>query len=85
MSNLKIKLNLAKLKGATCTEIKSLGQVIVIPVQKNKIFVSEKGNYFLDCTAVESNKEDQTHFICIQGKKEENMPIIGNISTWAKK
>jgi len=70
-------------------------ECIVIPIQKNKLFVGEKGVY-LDLIAFERKErksdEDDTHIIrqSFSKKQRENMseeelknlPILGGIKVW---
>ena len=75
MANLNIKLNLANLEKVGVTTLNGANgavKCVVIPVDDNKIFVSEKGLY-LDLVAIETkeSKYGDTHFIKRQLTAEE--------------
>lgn len=87
-------INLFKLKNCGITHLTGLSgetkKCLVIPVEDNQLFVSEKGVY-LNMTAIPSDKiENQTHFIKQNFKKEyletlsdeekKAMPILGGFS-----
>jgi hypothetical protein len=94
MSNLSIKINLAKLAGAGLANLKGKSgttkECIVIPVEDANLFIGEKGVY-LDLTALEyrEQKYDNTHFVkqsvpkdLYTGMSEEernSQPIIGSV------
>lgn len=93
--NYGIKLNLAKLKnvrvanikGNTCTK-----PCVIIPVEDNDIFISEKNGFYLEATAIEMKQQNygQSHLIKRRVPKEKfnqmtdeekkAQPIIGSLS-----
>lgn len=91
---IKIKLNLAQLKSAV-REIPSKDggkiKVLILPIAENSLFLSEKGNVYLDLVAhevaPEKRKSEDTHIVVQSFDKDtrEKMktegtqsPIIGN-------
>jgi hypothetical protein len=88
-----IKINLAQLKHALMTTPKGT-KCIVIPIDENSLFESEKGNVYLDLIAfkLKEAEEDRTHLIKQSFSKEvrdkmteeEKMKqsIIGNLKIW---
>lgn len=72
------------------------GEVMVIPIEKNHLFKSEKGNVYLDLMAWElKNKladSKDTHLVKQSFKKEyldslteeqrRELPILGNAAVW---
>ena len=76
MSHLTFSLNLIKLKnaGISCLNSARSGitkKCLIIPIEDNKLFVTEKGVY-LNLIAFESNKlENQSHLIKQSFSKEE--------------
>lgn len=96
MANYTIKLDLSKLNKVATTEIQGrTGKVkcVVIPIEDNNIFVSEKtGNIYLDFTAYERQQESygQTHFVkhkigaekwkALSPDERQNLPICGSLS-----
>lgn len=98
MSNVNIKLNLQNLVCAVRFEKGTVSgpvECLIIPIEKNHLFKSEKGIY-LDLVAFElkDKKDNQTHLVKQSLPKEifEKMtdeqkkatPILGNISLWEK-
>jgi len=94
MSHLNFSLNLMKLKnvGVSCLNSARSGitkKCLIIPIEDNKLFVTEKGVY-LNLIAFESDKfDDQSHLIKQSFSKEElekmsdneknSYPILGGI------
>jgi hypothetical protein len=99
MSRISGKLNLLQLNAVRKVITGQLGPVecLVIPIEKNKLFVGEKGIY-LDLIAFEidpakRNAESKdTHLVKQSFSKEvreamsedelKSMPIIGNFQVW---
>lgn len=99
--NYNIKLDLAKLTkvaavnltGKTGEKVKC----VVIPIQENDIFVSEKGGIYIDLTAIAMKEEryGQTHLIKksipseiykeLSDEAKNNQPIIGALSPIKRK
>lgn len=89
------KLNLAKFQHVLSTFKNKAGEkeeCIVIPIKRNNLFRSEKGNVFLDIAgfeiAPEKRKGDDTHIVVQSFSKEERekrkaageqSEIIGNL------
>ena len=96
MNNVSIKLNLASLKHALMKSEKTGKPLLVIPVEENSMFFSEKGNVYLDLIAfpVKSPNDDQTHVIkqslpkavreAMTKEQQQAMPIIGNLKVWSE-
>lgn len=88
MANLLVKIDLLKLKNAYISSDRENGECIVIPVQKNNIFVNRnKGTDKITCTAKitlnawHNPQEFCTHTL-FAGKKSEGGQLVGNIQTW---
>ena len=64
MANYKVKLDLAKLCNAQVVDVQGK-KCVVIPVDDNGIFLSQKGGIYLDLVARENTepKYGQTHYI----------------------
>lgn len=90
-----IKLDLSKLKNTgACKLVGRTGEkvCVVIPVEDNNIFLSEKGGMYLDLTATAMKEEryGQTHFIRksipsdvykeMSDDDKKAVPIIGSLS-----
>ena len=70
--------------------------VITIPIKNNNLFLSEKGNVFLDLIAFEvapeKRKTDDTHLVKqsldkatsekMSEDEKRSMPILGNLKVW---
>lgn len=99
MTHLSINLNLLKLRNAAITTLKgktASKRCLVIPIEDNELFVSEKGVY-LGLTAFESEKlkDGKTHMVKQAMSKErrealtederKNLPILGDIKPLTKK
>ena len=100
MSNISGKLNLLQLHAVKKMMPGQLGPVecLIIPIQKNNLFVGDKGVY-LDLIAfeVENKKSDSkdTHLIKQSLSKEVRekmtseqlnaMPILGNLQVWGER
>jgi len=100
MSRISGKLNLLQLHAVRKMITGKLGAVecLVIPIEKNKLFVGEKGIY-LDLIAFEidptkrSTESKDTHLVKQSFSKEvreamsedelKSMPIIGNFQVWS--
>lgn len=94
--NYNVKIDLAKLNkvGATLIKGRSGNSVkcVVIPVEENDIFISEKGGIYLDITAVAMKEEryGQSHLLkrsipsekykAMSDEEKKNQPIIGALS-----
>ena len=99
MSRISGKLNLLQLHAVRKMITGQLGPVecLVIPIEKNKLFVGEKGIY-LDLIAfeLEKKKEDSkdTHLVKQSFSKEvreampedelKSLPILGNLQVWGE-
>lgn len=82
MANLLAKIDLLKLKNAYISSDRNNGEVIVIPIQKNNVFVNkEKGTAWLSLTAWHNPQEFCTHTL-FAGKKSEGGQLVGNLQTW---
>jgi len=90
-----LKLNLAKMHHVLMTKKGKDQQdveCIVIPIEKNHLFKSDKGNVYLDLIAfdLKEPKDDQTHLVKQSLSKEKrdamseddlkNMPILGSLN-----
>lgn len=60
MANISGKINLTKLKHVV-SKSKQGNDIIIIPVKANHLFMSEKGNIFLDITLWENDKDKQEY------------------------
>lgn len=95
MANYNIKLDLSKLNKVAVTDIQGKnGRVkcVVIPVEENSVFVSEKtGNIYLDFVANERQTVSygQTHIVKpkvgdkwrdMSQEERRNIPICGSLS-----
>lgn len=96
MTNYNIKLDLSKLCKTTTMDIQGKTckvKCVVIPVEENGIFLSDKtGNIYLDFTAYERKEESfgQTHFIkqrvggakwkAMTDEERKNIPICGSLA-----
>ena len=94
--NYNVKIDLAKLNKVAAVNLtgKSGKQVkcVVIPIEDNDIFVSEKGGIYLDLSAVAMKEEryGQSHLIkrsipsekykAMTEDEKKNQPIIGSLS-----
>jgi hypothetical protein len=94
------KLNLAKLEHVIREFPSAAGgkmECIVIPIEKNSLFKTEKGNVFLDIavfeTVLEKRKGDDTHMVSQSFPKEKReamkasgvyAPILGNLRDWSQ-
>jgi hypothetical protein len=92
------KLNLAKLEHILHSFKGKDGQLmecIVIPIVKNSLFKTDKGNVFIDIAAfetpLEKRKGDDTHMVTQSFDKEKReamkaagtyAPILGNLRDW---
>lgn len=79
--NYRIKINLAKLKGAKIANSKTLGRVLAIPLGRDGLFFSEKtGAVYLQLRAIGNRKKWQTHSIKQLGGKEGKEAFCGNMT-----
>jgi len=88
MENVSIKVNLAVLEHALM-KTESGTKCIVIPIEKNHLFESEKGNVYMDLIAfpVKNPTKDQTHLVKQSLPKElrsKDQPIVGNLKLWGE-
>lgn len=97
MKRVNLKINLMQLNAIRKTLSGQLGPVecLVIPIEKNRLFVGEKGIY-LDIVGFEikepKGESKDTHILKQSFSKEErekmpeeelkNMPILGNLRIW---
>lgn len=92
MGNFKVKLDFSKLCGVQVVDVQGR-KCVVIPVNDNSIFLSQKGGIYLDLLAKENAepKYGQTHFIkrsvskkafaeLSQESKDNLKNILGNLS-----
>lgn len=97
MSRINGKLNLASFKNSVITAfgkdlngIKAGAKVLIIPIEENSLFLSDKGSVYFDFVAFENDKlKDFTHAIkqSFSKEKRESMskeeqyaqPFFGNI------
>lgn len=100
MGNITTKLNLAGFKNAAITMSGKEGNVkcLLIPIEQNKFFVSEKGAVYVDLVGFESNGKVEgsrdTHLVKQSFTKEylatltedekKSLPILGNHVDWDK-
>lgn len=97
MSNMNIKLDLLKLRGAFVTDIKgktATKRCLVIPLDDARLFTGQKGVY-LDLTAVatQESKYGDTHFVrqnldratydALSEDERRAIPILGNVRPMA--
>lgn len=94
MSGISGKINLAALEHAI-RKTKEGVEYIAIPIAKNNLFRSEKGNVYLDFSGNEhiDAEKKQTHIINQSVPKEvyeklkaagEYAPTLGNMTDWSK-
>ena len=85
MANISINIDLMKLSGAVKRKSDKGNTYLAIPLSGNNIYEGEKGCY-LKLVAVEYKepKDKKTHFVKQEGKKEDNLPIIGDAIYWGK-
>lgn len=95
--NITGKINLTKLVSVLTERKGKDGMVegIFIPIEKNHLFKSDKGNVYLDLSAwqIKEPKDDgDTHIMkqslpkevyeAMSDEDKKAMPIIGNLKTW---
>lgn len=99
MSNLSIKINLTRIKGASLVNLKgksSTKQCVVLPVEDCGLYVGEKGAYIdLVALAYKEPKYEQTHFVkqsidkeiynALTEEERGNLPIIGSVKEMVQK
>ena len=94
------KLNLAKFEHFLAPVKNKEGQpeeCVVIPIKRNSIFKSDKGNLFVDIVALyvvpEKRKGEDSHMIIQSFSKEDrekikaaglSAPILGNLKEWGE-
>lgn len=94
MSNISGKINLASLQHARM-KTKQGNDCIVIPIKANNLFLSEKGNVYLDIQANEhiDSEKKTTHIVNQSVPKDvydklkaagEYAPTLGNLTDWSK-
>ena len=90
MQILKANIGLNKIEGVKVFDTKKGEKFVAIPVKAANIFVSDKGNIYLNVDIIEGkNGEDQygnTHMITLDIGKDrraggEKGPILGNCKT----
>jgi len=93
MSNLSIKINLIRIKGAHLVDLKGkteTKQCVILPVEDCGLYVGEKGVYIdLIALAYKEPRYDQTHFVkqsidkdiynALTEEERGNLPIIGSV------
>lgn len=91
MANYDLKINLAKMFGTTIVDFNGK-KSIVIPIEENSLFLSEKtGAVYMDMSAIERGEETygQTHYVkAVMNKNawkklpedSRKAPIVGNMS-----
>lgn len=95
MGNISGKINLSALVHAVKKSPKTGKSYIAIPIEENHLFLSEKGNVFLDLSCNEHINEEykQTHIVSQSVPKEvyealkaksEYAPTLGNLCDWDK-
>lgn len=92
MSNISGKINLAQFQHVIEKRKTKGGEqidVITLPIKNNNLFLSDKGNVFLDIIAFEvapdKRKTEDTHLVkqsLPKDKQSESDPIIGNLKVW---
>ena len=79
MNGSKIKLNLTKLDFVAIQKKKDKSgkeiDCLIIPIEKNNLFYSEKGNVFLDCVIWENNEDKKEMFGDYQIKQSVSKEI----------
>lgn len=95
MKNYNVKLNLTKLNNAYTSVVNTPSgnkMCVIIPVEENNIFLSQKGSAYLNMVAQETRevKFDQTHQIKVTipadkyrqmtQQEREQTPIIGGLA-----
>ena len=94
MGNISGKINLASLEHKVI-KTKNGTDCIVLPIKSNNLFLSEKGNVFLDISANEhiNAEKKQTHIVNQSVPKDvydklkaagEYAPTLGNLTDWEK-
>lgn len=78
--NYNVKLNLLKFNGAKMVESKEMGEGVFIPIEKNKLYVTEKGAY-ADAIAWENieSKYGESHTLAYKPKGFEKAIYIGQL------
>lgn len=93
--NYSLKIDLKKLSGAFLGSVKG-ENCVIIPVEKNNIFCSDKGAAYIDLAALELKQEGKfgdTHLVKRSLRKDErdrmteeeraNQPILGGLKPFA--
>lgn len=98
MSNLSIKINLTRIKGAALVNLKgnnATKQCVILPVEDCGLYVGEKGAYLdLIALAYKEPKYEQTHFVkqsidkgiysALTEEERGNLPIIGSVKDFVR-
>lgn len=94
MSNITGKINLAALEH-TVRKLESGEEVIILPIGRNKLFKSDKGNVYLDLIAfdLKNPEKDRTHMVKqsvpkadlekMNDEEKASIPILGNLRVWS--
>ena|GEM_PF-1916942 len=99
MSNISSRINLAQLQHVVEKRKTKSGEqidVITLPIKNNNLFLSDKGNVFLDLIAFEvapeKRKTEDTHLVkqsldkkasdAMTDQEKRDMPILGNMKVW---
>lgn len=93
-----VKINLAALPSHVVKTLKGKGgeeiECVIIPIKKNNIFKSEKGNLYLDLVMfpLAQPKDNQTHLVKqslskevrekMTDKEKKEQPILGSANIW---
>lgn len=94
MGRISGKINLSALEHSVQTSKKGV-KFIAIPIEKNNLFQSDKGNVYLDISCNEhlNSEKKQTHIVNQSVPKEvyeklkeagEYAPSLGNLTDWDK-
>ena len=94
MSNISARINLAQLQHVVEKRKTKSGEqidVITLPIKNNNLFLSDKGNVFLDLIAFEvapeKRKTEDTHLVkqsLPKEKQTDSDPILGNMKVWGQ-
>jgi len=97
MSGITGKLNLTALVSVVTSRKGKDGNMVegvFIPIDKNHLFKSDKGNVYMDITAFEikEKKYDDTHLVklsipkkiydAMSDEEKKSQPILGNLKVW---
>jgi hypothetical protein len=96
MDNVSMKIMLTALECAMVDSPTTGKKLLVIPIEENSLYLSEKGNVYLDLIAfpVKTATKDQTHVIKqsrpkdirekMSEEEKKNQPIVGNLKVWTE-